>query len=164
MMDMKASLLLLPQEQLTLANAHETDELQRYRRLTFSFLPNAPQASRLMATLGLQCESRLETLHKVAKQLELCACVGKDYTDVSNLQRMNRHLFVVDEKMGNEVLEQALRAAVESKNFFEWLLNTNATPELHQPLLNFVKEKESECRVLLEFWEQQSAPGLLRQA
>lgn len=153
-MDKTQSLLLLPYEQLTLANAHETAELQRYRRLTLSFLPQAPQTSRLMATLGLQCEKRLDMLRQAARGLELEACIREMPVCAPSFAWDQRHFFVVDDFMGDQVIEQAVRAAVESKNFFDWLLNTNATPELHQPLVNFVKEKEGECRVLLEFWEQ----------
>lgn len=164
MTDMKSSLLLLPYEQLTLAWAHETGELQRYRRLTLSFLPHAPQTSRLMATLGLQCENRLETLRQSAEQLELEACVKAAPTDNPSYHLTHRNFFVVDNAMANQMIEQAVRSAVESKQFFEWLLNTNATPELHQPLVNFAREKKGECHVLLEFWDQLRVPGLLRQA
>lgn len=157
------SLLLLPQEQLTLANAHETAELQRYRRLTLSFLPRAPQTSRLMATLGLQSEKRLATLRQVAHKLELDACVRQPPMHLTSFNPLRGHFFVVDDAMGEQLTEQAICAAVESKNYFEWLLNTNATPELHRPLLGFVTEKEGECRVLLEFWEQQRSTMLSRQ-
>ncbi len=163
-MNKTTSLLLLPYEQLTLANAHEAAELQRYRRLTLSFLPTAPQTSRLMATLGLQSEKRLATLRKVARNLELEACVRAATTDPMCFRTPHGHFFVVDDVMGEQVIEQAIRAAVESKNYFEWLLNTNATPELHQPLRDFVSEKEGECRVLLEFWEQNRVHVLARQA
>jgi hypothetical protein len=163
-MDKTNSLLLLPYEQLTLANAHEAAELQRYRRLTLSFLPKAPQTSRLMATLGLQCEKRLDTLRQVARRLELEACVEETLMAAPIFPMTQRHFFVVDDAMGEQVIEQAIRAAMESKDFFEWLLNTNATAELHQPLLDFVREKESECRVLLEFWEQHRTTLLARQA
>ncbi|MGQ4877126.1 hypothetical protein ACOJCM_00965 [Billgrantia sp. LNSP4103-1] len=163
-MDLTHSLLLLPQEQLTLANAHEAAELQRYRRLTLSFLPKAPHTSRLMATLGLQSEKRLATINEVARQLDLEACVAASPRDTASLHSLHGHFFIIDDTMGDQVIEQSIRAAVESKHYFEWLLNTNATPELHRPLVNFVREKDGECRVLLEFWEQQRTQGLARQA
>ncbi|MCC5883995.1 MAG: hypothetical protein JJU25_15345 [Halomonas sp.] len=163
-MNKSHSLLLLPYEQLTLANAHEAAELQRYRRLTLSFLPVAPQTSRLMATLGLQCEKRLDTLRQTAALLELEACVSKHPFAPPNYSMAQRHFFVVDHSMASEVIEQTVRTAVESKNFFEWLLNTNATPELHQPLVDFVREKEGESRVLLEHWEQHRTPSLMQRA
>ncbi|MCE8015377.1 hypothetical protein HOP62_04720 [Halomonas sp. MCCC 1A17488] len=159
------SLLLLPHEQLTLANTHEAAELRRYRRLALSFLPKAPQTSRLMATLGLQCEKRLDTLRQAARSLELDACVMALPAGVPRCALNDRHFFIVDDATGNQVVEQAIRAAVESKNFFEWLVDTNATAELHQPFLSFAREKEGECRVLLEFWEQHhQSPVRLRQA
>lgn len=163
-MDKTTTLLLLPHEQLTLANAHETAELQRYRRLTLSFLPRAPQTSRLMATLGLQCEKRLATLRQMAHHLELDACVRVEPVAAMSFHTPHGHFFVIDDLMGEQMIEQAICTAVESKNYFEWLLNTNATPELHQLLLDFVREKEGECRVLLEFWEQQRTYVLARQA
>ncbi|MBA2777665.1 hypothetical protein [Billgrantia kenyensis] len=164
MMDMHASLLLLPQEQLTLANAHETTELKRYRRLTLSFLPKAPQASRLMASLALQSERRLDTLRRAARSLDLEACVSVPPMDTPSYEMTHRHFFVVDDNMATQLLDQAIRAVVESKHFFDWLLNTNATPELHQPFVDFVSEKENECRVLLEFREQYHPRGILRHA
>ncbi|UYG05652.1 hypothetical protein OCT51_09935 [Halomonas sp. LR3S48] len=158
------STLLLPHEQLTLANAHEAAELQRYRRLALSFLPHAPQTSHLMATLGLQSEKRLDMLRQAARCLELEACVSEVPLSASNFTLDQRHFFVIDDIMGNQIIEQAVRSAAESKHFFEWLLNTNATPELHQPLVNFVREKEGECRVLLEYWEQHRASMMAQRA
>ncbi|MFQ3789717.1 hypothetical protein [Halomonas sp. A29] len=163
-MDMTTSLLLLPHEQLTLAHAHEAAELQRYRRLALSFLPHALQTSRLMATLGLQSEKRLDMLRQAARCLELEACVSERPMCASDFAVDQRHFFVIDDIMGDQIIEQAVRAAVESKNFFDWLLDTNATPELHQPLLNFAREKEGECRVLIEFWEQHRAYVMAQRA
>ncbi|MCE8025589.1 hypothetical protein [Billgrantia aerodenitrificans] len=163
-MDMTRSLLLLPHEQLTLAYEHEAAELQRYRRLTLRFLPRAPQTSRLMATLGLQCEKRLGQLHQVAVCLELEACIVRAPGNVAPFPIPEPHFFIVDEVMGEQMIEHAIRAAMESKHFFDWMLNTNATAELHRPLLNFVSEKEGECRVLLEYWEQHRAPAVAQRA
>ncbi|MDX5377278.1 MAG: hypothetical protein LPK08_07145 [Halomonas sp.] len=164
MLNMTDSLLLIPQEQLTLANAHESAELQRYRRLALSFLPKAPQVSRLMASLGLQCEQRLGTLRRIAARLELEACVGAPPMDTPSFELTHRHFFVVDDCMAGQLLDQAIFAAVESKRFFAWLLETNATPELHQAFIDFVTEKEAESRVLLEYREHQWAPVALRHA
>lgn len=164
MMNMQASLLLLPQEQLTLASAHEMAELQRYRRLTLGFLPTAPQVSQLMASLGLQCESRLATLHQIASHLDLEACISTVPVNPPNFEVTRQHFFVVDDGMAVQLLDQAILTAVESKRFFAWLLETNATPELHRPFIDFVSEKEAECHVLLEFREHHSASLLLHHA
>lgn len=164
MLNMKASLTLIPQEQLPLANAHETAELQRYRRLALGFLPTAPQVSRLMASLGLQCEKRLDALRQVAAKLELEACVGVPPMDPPSFELTHRHFFVADDGMATQLLDQAILTAVESKKFFAWLLETNATPELHQPFSDFVKEKEAESLVLLEFREHHRPPAALRHA
>ncbi|WP_245904457.1 hypothetical protein [Billgrantia lactosivorans] len=161
---MQASLLLLPQEQLTLASTHEVAELQRYRRLSLSFLPRAPQVSRLMSCLGLQCEKRLDTLRGVASRLELEACVTSPAAITASFASAPRHFFVEEDGMAVQLLDQAIHIAVETKRFFAWLLETNATPELHRTFVDFVREKEAECHVLLEFREHQTAPAVLRHA
>ncbi|WP_104203586.1 hypothetical protein [Billgrantia saliphila] len=148
------ALTLLPQEQLTLVHSHETGELQRYRRLTLGFLPLMPQVSRLMASLGLQCESRLASLRQVAARMELDACVAESPHELHSYVMEQPHCFVTDEDMAEQVLQQTLHAAMEACGLFQWLIETNATPELHRPFVDFTQQKESEARVLLEFLEQ----------
>ncbi len=158
------ALTLLPQEQLTLAHSHETGELQRYRRLSLSFLPAMPQASQLMASLGNQCEQRLKALCDVAHDMALGACVEEKARDSGSFAMTHRHAFIVDEIMGEQVLQQALGAAIETHHFFQWLSDTNATPELHRPFLLIAQQKESEARVMLEFIEQRNGVALRRNA
>lgn len=66
----------------------------------------------------------------------------------------SQHFFVVDENMGRQLLVNAEEAAEATYIFFSWLLETNATPELHQLLTTFVTQKNSEYRVLQECREQ----------
>ncbi|GGX77387.1 hypothetical protein GCM10007160_00730 [Litchfieldella qijiaojingensis] len=153
MIDLTA-LTLLPQEQLTLASTHESQEMHRYRRLALSFLPNAPHVSHLMAALGKECEQRLDTLRRAAERLELGSCVMTDKVRSNLLANVKHHFFIVDDAMARQVLEQALEATHHSRHFFAWLLETNATPELHEPFLACVRQKQAECHVLQECQEQ----------
>lgn len=154
MIDLTA-LTFLPQEQLSLASAHERQEMHRYRRLALSFLPNAPHISRLMVMLGKECEQRLDALRCVAEQLDLSACVAPiDAKEKMSLTAVQRHFFIVDDAMAGEVLERALEAAHHSWYFSGRLLETNATPELHGPFLTFVNQKYEEYRILSECLEQ----------
>lgn len=151
-MDKLAALNFLPQEQLYLANSHEQNELHRYRWLALSFLPIAPPVSHLMQTIGMECVNRLDNLQNVAKQMNLQACIDelslkKPYPFYS---KKKPHFFVVDEPMGIQVLEGAEETARETCTFFSWLLETNATPELHQLLFSFVNQKNNEYRVIQE--------------
>ncbi|EPC04614.1 hypothetical protein L861_04640 [Litchfieldella anticariensis FP35 = DSM 16096] len=159
MLDLTA-LTFLPQEQLSLASAHERQEMHRYRRLALSFLPNAPHISRLMVALGKESEQRLDALRCVAEQLDLSACVAPiDAKEKMSLTTAQQHFFIIDDVMAGEVLEKALEAAQHAWYFAGRLLETNATPELHGPFLAFVDQKYAECRILsecLEQWEPNS--------
>ncbi|MDI5934288.1 hypothetical protein [Halomonas kalidii] len=148
-MNTLTTLTLLPQEQLALASAHETKERHRYRGLARRLRATAPEASRLMAELGRECEQRLETLRDAARALGLSACLFIDHTEASPSGKRQR-LFSVDVALEGQALKQTLESADVSRRFFEWLLETNATPELYRPLLACVAQKRAECRVLGE--------------
>ncbi len=153
-MDNLTALTLLPQEQLSIAHTHETGELNRYRRLALSFLPIAPHISRLMAALGIECEERIQTLRNVARQLELDACVSLNPPRESPfLPRSPQHFFVVDDAMSRDALMATEDAAEVTCRLFAWLLETNATPELHRPLQAFVAQKNNEYRIIQELRE-----------
>lgn len=155
-MDKLVALNFLPQEQLNLANSHEKNELHRYRWLALSFLPLDPPVSRLMKAISMECVHRLRSLKEVAKEMDLVACVDdrplKKPPPFFNKNR--QHFFVVDEPMGRSFLEKAEEAARETYTFFGWLLETNATPELHQLLFNCMTQKKNEYHVLKECREQ----------
>lgn len=145
----------LPQDQLNLAYLYEARELNRYRSLVLSFLPFDPPVSRLMSAIGLECEQRLCNLQEVARWMALSPLPNVSQLKETPFVTKNcRHFFVVDENMGRQVLESAEKGAEATCTFFSWLLETNATPELHQPLSSFVAQKISEYRVLQECREQ----------
>ncbi|KAA0013700.1 hypothetical protein F0A17_04915 [Billgrantia pellis] len=107
-----------------------------------------------MASLGLQCESRLASLRQVAARMELDACVAESAHDLRSYTTSKPHFFISDDVMAEQVLQQTLQAAMEACGLFQWLIETNATPELHRPFVDFARQKEGEARVLLEFLEQ----------
>lgn len=150
------ALKFLPQEQLILANSHENNELKRYRWLEHSFINFHHPVSRLMKVISMECFNRLRNLQIMAKQMDLAACIDeiplKQPPPFYN--KNERHYFVIDEPIGLKVLEQAEEAASETCTFFSWMLETNATPELHQLLFDFVTQKNNEHRVLQECREQ----------
>lgn len=148
MIDLTA-LILLPQDQLTLASEHESQEMHRYRRLALSFLPNAPDTSRIMVLLGKECEQRLASLREVAERMELGSCIASTMA-APPLNRVERHFFIVNDTMATQALEQAIDAAEQTQRFFELLLETNSTPELYTPLQSFARQKHAEWLILKE--------------
>ncbi|WP_404377600.1 hypothetical protein [Vreelandella aquamarina] len=154
-MDNLTALTFLPQEQLDLAYLHEVRELNRYRGLALSFLPFDPPISRLMDAIGMECVHRLCSLQEVARQMELGACANANQQkEPPFFGKMTKHFFVVDENMGKQLLASAEKSAEATCVFFNWMLETNATPELHQLLFDFVTQKTKECLVLRECREQ----------
>lgn len=155
-MEKLKELTLLPQEQLDLAYSHEALELGRYRWLALRFLPIDPPVSRLMSAIALECVHRLCSLEDAAKRIELGACVNEHPTREPHpfFNKYKQHFFVVDEPMGRQLLDLAEEAAKETYTFFGWLLETNATPELHQPFFSILTQKQNEYRVLQECRQQ----------
>lgn len=150
-MDNLTALNFLPQDQLNLAHSHESNELNRYQWLALSFLPFDSSVSRLMTTLSMECAYRLSNLKEVAGRMDLDACVkAPPPRETPFLSKSSQHFFVVNEAMGRQILMRAEEASEATCTFFSWLLETNATPELHQPLSTFVKQKNNEHRVLQE--------------
>lgn len=149
----QTALNLLPQEQLNLACLQEACELNRYRSLALCFLPFDSPVSRLMNTIGAESEHRLCSLQEVAKQMQLDVNISQ-LTETPFFYKDSKHFFVVDENMGRQVLISAEEAAESTCAFFSWLLETNATPELHQTLSFFVEQKNIEYQVLQECREQ----------
>ncbi|EHJ91789.1 hypothetical protein KUC_3346 [Vreelandella boliviensis LC1] len=88
--------------------------------------------------------------------MELSACVNQRPSGEPPpfFNNNKQHFFVVNEHMGQQVLQWAVKAARETFTFFGWLLETNATPELHQPLLNFANQKNKEYQLLNDCREQ----------
>jgi len=145
----------LPQDQLALVYSQETRELLRYRGLALCFLPFDPPLSRLMSAIATECEHRLFSLQEVAKQMELgLPTTISQLRETPFLTKNSRHFFVVDEKMGRQVLLNAEEAAEATYILFSRLSENNATPELQQLLSTFVTRKYSEYCVVKEGREQ----------
>lgn len=138
-----AKLVLLPEELLSLANAHERQEMNHYRRLAFGFLPFDLGTSKLMAALGVECERRLDEQWQASQRLAL-----PDTHATHETRSAKQYFFVVNREMAMEMLTQALAVADYSLRFSEHLQAANATPELDSMLSAFVKQKRAECRIL----------------
>ncbi|SBR51588.1 hypothetical protein [Halomonas sp. HL-93] len=146
------ALTFLPQEQILLTHSHETIELNRYRWLALTFLPFDSSVSGLMNAIGLECVHRLCSLQEVAQKMELGACVSNldKLVERPLINNNSQHFFIIDKSMGHQVLIMAEEAAKVSCDFFGWLLETNAIPELHNIFFAFVAQKEKEYRILQE--------------
>lgn len=148
------ALAALPQEQLALAYSHEVDELKRYRWLALNFLSTESTASCLMAAIGMECEQRLRELQKVARHMELDACVNELAPWATSVDDpASQRVVELDETVTQRILLQVESSAMETYRFFAWLLETNATPELHRPFLAFVNQKNNEYQVIREYRE-----------
>jgi len=158
-----ARLVLVMDELLTLAEAHERDELAHYRMLAFSFLTHDTRVSRLMASLGIQCEMRLETLDWLAQELELPPRTPRKLPLHDNTERLTgQHVFIGDQLMAREELNQAVDRAAYSLHFYENLMDASAMPALTPVLTAIIKQKRTEHDVLLEYCA--SYKGYLRTA
>lgn len=154
-MDHFTALIFLPQDQLNLAHSHETSEMNRYRWLALRYLPFDIPMSRLMTAIGQECVDRMLNLQEVARRMELGACINVRSLPITSYFESNcQHFFVVDALMRRQVLIGAVEAAKLTCTFFSCLLETNATPELHQPLFIFTAQKNNEHRILQDYLDQ----------
>ena len=155
-----ARLVLVLDELLTLAEAHEKAELSRYRQLAFSFLTFDTSVSRLMASLGIQCEMRIEELQRVSRQLGL--------TDLPNSGKQPgaaaQPYFICSTEMANDVLAQALTDAEYSLRFHRHLREASAIPALYPALSLIIKQKQAEHAVLESFMGSQGCLDLTKKA
>ncbi|RDB42932.1 hypothetical protein DU490_10435 [Halomonas sp. DQ26W] len=141
-----ARLVLVLDELLTLAETHEKAELARYRQLAFSFLTFDTAVSRLMASLGIQCETRIKVLQRVCRQFGL--------TDLptSGVQPDAAKLyFICSSDMANDILGQAVTDADYSLRFHRHLRDASAIPALYPALTVIIKQKLAEHTVLEGF-------------
>ncbi|MCE8016433.1 hypothetical protein HOP62_10175 [Halomonas sp. MCCC 1A17488] len=141
-------LALVLDELLTLAEAHERAEVARYRRLAFSFLPFDTAVSRLMASLGIQCEMRVEELRRLSRQLGLPESSSPP-TQPSAASAPP--FFVNTHAMAFEVLTQAVTDAGYSLHFHEHLREASTVPALYPALTAVIKQKRAEHTVLEGF-------------
>ncbi|MBB3142145.1 hypothetical protein [Halomonas organivorans] len=135
------TLTLLPQDRLTLASGLESQDLQRYRRLSKALATRHADISRVVADLGAECEQQLDALTAAAERVELAACVTRDEAPaIPSVEAMSV----------SQALKEALDAADEASRLSRLLLDTNSTPELETALLAFARHKQQECRQLRE--------------
>jgi hypothetical protein len=154
-----ARLALVLDELLTLAEAHERAEVTRYRRLAFSFLPFDTAVSRLMASLGIQCEMRVEELHRLSRQLGL-----PDTTAAQASQSaVPPPFFISTPLQAFEVLSQAVTDAEYSLHFHSHLREASTVPALYPALTAIIKQKQAEHVVLEGFLASRNDLGQLEQ-
>ncbi|WP_163558617.1 hypothetical protein [Halomonas sp. NO4] len=145
-----ARLVLAPDELLTLAATHERAELARYRRLAFGFLTYDTALSRLMASLGIECERRLQALREAAERHGVAQVVG-EHTE--RYRPWQHHLplgLVTHHAMALDSLHQALADADYSQRFYAQLRTASAVPALDSLLAKILRQKGSEHAVLQE--------------
>lgn len=153
-------LALVLDELLTLAEAHERNEVMRYRRLAFSFLPFDTAVSRLMASLGIQCEMRVEELRRLSRQLGLPESSGIQAQPSAALAAS---FFVSTQAVAYEVLTQAVTDAGYSLHFHEHLREASTVPALYPALTAVIKQKRAEHTVLEGFLASRSESTQMEQ-
>lgn len=152
-------LALVLDELLTLAEAHERAEVTRYRRLAFSFLPFDTAVSRLMASLGIQCEMRVEELRRLAQQM------GRTEPETTHSQPANLPMpfFIDTPLLALETLHQAVSDAEYSFHFHKHLREASTVPALYPALTAVIKQKQAEHVVLKGFLASRSELGQMEQ-
>ncbi|MDN3555095.1 hypothetical protein [Halomonas maura] len=141
--------VLLPGELLALAGDHECQEMGHYRCLAFRFLPFGRGISRLMATLGIECERRLTEILRSARELAPPAsravpptAPGRQAAAASGLIA-GRGQALRALKLAEARAEHAVRVATH-------LEEVNATPFLQPLLLGMLAQKQAERHILAE--------------
>ncbi len=147
-----ARLVLVLDELLPLAEAHERAEVTRYRRLAFSFLPFDTAVSRLMASLGIQCEMRVEELRRLSRQL------ARSEPEAAQPPHTARPVpfFIDSPLLALETLQQAVSDAEYSLHFHKHLRDASAVPALYPALTSVIKQKQAEHIVLQGFLTSRS--------
>ncbi|WP_458525905.1 hypothetical protein [Onishia taeanensis] len=145
---------LNPELQLQQLWAHEQAEKMRYRRLAFTFLPIDLATSRLLALLGMECESRLATLEQRACPRRLSESLPapekrgqpSGARDDAPLATARRHF------------TQAIAAAKHAQHFYEAMCEANGTLTLQPLLEEGFRQKRAEHILLLEHLESLRLP------
>lgn len=140
---------LLPEELLGLACDHERDELERYRGLAFRFLAFSSATSRLMATLGIECEMRLSGLARAARRLGLEA--PQVEADTRLAARAVSSPGLIDSlMMARDALSQAMADAAVSRQFYARLGEFGAASSLGHEFEAIARQKRAELAILSE--------------
>nr|WP_298415443.1 hypothetical protein [uncultured Halomonas sp.] len=143
-----ASVGLLPEELLILANAHEGQEARRYRLMALRFQPFNTAISRLMDVLVLESQRRLEELKRINKRLFF---MGLPPSKTACKTPVGQHpFFILDEPMASQVFERMLSDEQHSRRLYEQLLEANAIPELTALFSAFIDQKLAQYHILEE--------------
>jgi hypothetical protein len=145
------NLALLPEKLFQLANDHERQQMNQYRRLAFRFLTFGQGVSRLMAILGIECEQRLDRQRQAARRLAwLDTHAGHEAHQGMPSSISGQGLLITNRDLAIEALAEAIARAEDSRRFSECLRDGNAISELHPMLASFVEQKRAEYRILLD--------------
>ncbi|MGJ7460391.1 hypothetical protein ACR80S_04630 [Halomonas sp. MA07-2] len=144
---------LLPEELLALAGDHEHAELERYRDLAFRFLAFSSATSRLMATLGIECEMRLSGLARAARRLSLN--LGLDTPLANAAARLAAPAATAPGLIGSlamarGALSQAMTDAAASQRLYVRLGELGAGCSLGHEFVAIARHKQAELAILRE--------------
>ncbi|UYG09540.1 hypothetical protein [Halomonas sp. M4R1S46] len=147
--------VLLPGELLALAGDHERQAMGHYRRLAFRFLPFGRGISRLMATLGIECERRLAEIHRVARELEPPASRvapprGPAWPAGAEAESGKVAGLIAGRGQALAALKLAEARAEHTVRVATHLEEINATPFLQALLLGMLAQKQAERHILAE--------------
>ncbi|RTR05058.1 hypothetical protein [Halomonas nitroreducens] len=144
---------LLPDELLALASDQERQEMGHYRRLAFGFLPFGRGISRLMATLGIECERRLGDIHRQARDLAAGASASESSAGPDRAGRAGSGktiCLITGRGQALAVLKHAEAWAEYAVRVAMHLQEVNATPCLQPLLLGLLAQKQAERHILAE--------------
>ncbi|MBE0489785.1 MAG: hypothetical protein IBX53_11970 [Halomonas sp.] len=158
---------LLPEELLALAGDHEHAELERYRDLAFRFLAFNSATSRLMATLGIECERRLSGLARAARRLgpDLSLNLGLDKSRANAAPCLAAPAATAPDlidslAMARDALSQAITDAAASQRLYVRLGELGAGCSLGHDFVAIAHHKQAELAILREHCLERS-PWLL---
>lgn len=145
--------VLLPGELLTLAGDHECQEMGHYRHLAFRFLPFGRGISRLMATLGIECERRLAEILRVVCELDpptspVTSPAGAAWP--AGTQGGPATSLIARRGQALATLKRAEARAEHAVRVANHLHEINATPFLQPLLLGMLAQKQAERHILAE--------------
>lgn len=138
------------QDLLALARDHEAQEMRRYRRLAFRFLPFGQGISRLMAGLGIACEHRQRACEQAATSLGLTLPAETDPERAhlpAALPGVSCWL-ILGQGQAAAVLRRTQAAAERSYRFSRQCREALAVPPLSPLWQDLMRQKEAECHRL----------------
>ncbi|GAA0616959.1 hypothetical protein ACFPTY_07430 [Halomonas beimenensis] len=140
-----------PREVLRLARDHEAQEMRRYRRLAFRFLPFGQGLSRLMASLGIACEHRRQACEAAGGRLGLSLPLEAERArQVVTLPGVASGCLILGQGHALAVLKRTRAAAEQSRRFSRYCLDSRLLPALSPLWRDLASQKAAECRLLDE--------------